>query len=510
MGRNFWLALSFANLVYLRAWTDLIPVRSGDLFLRKALPGISLYFAVAGDVLALSGLTLLLIYLAPRLPDWLQRALPVAAIALVALALRSVAPADSFLRARLLLFLPLKVLLPLAAIFGAAAVGLAFKFSSLTLRLARAAATAAIPCLAVTFVGALFYLRIQSPLPPDPPLSPRLAGSPPVRVLWILFDEWDQRLTFPNRAPGTLLPAIDGLANRSFTATRALAVQAGMPVDQMTTVDAIPSLLYGKRLVGSSIEGAGTMRLDFAGGASAVFGGGDSVFAHVRSHGWNSAVAGWYLPYCRIFASQLTDCYWDARYLQTSSASPALLKTAVDETRMLFETAQASPFGRTLEADRHSAEYAALLSAARRYAADPAIGLVFIHFNIPHKPYFYNPKTGGLGRSGYSAALYDDALELVDRSVSGILSSLNGAGLDSKTAIILSSDHPVRFPTRIDGGEDPHVPFIVHLPGQTSGVVSTQEFSTVRTADLVVAIADGEVKSPQDVEHYLVSPSAAR
>jgi hypothetical protein len=68
MGRNFWLALSFANLVYLRAWTDLIPVRSGDLFLRKALPGISLYFAVAGDVLALSGLTLLLIYLAPRFP----------------------------------------------------------------------------------------------------------------------------------------------------------------------------------------------------------------------------------------------------------------------------------------------------------------------------------------------------------------------------------------------------------------------------------------------------------
>jgi arylsulfatase A-like enzyme len=273
----------------------------------------------------------------------------------------------------------------------------------------------------------------------------------------------------------------------------------------MTTLDAIPSLLYGKRLVRSSIEGAGTRRLDFAGGASAVFGGGESVFAQVRSHGWNSAVAGWYLPYCRIFASQLTDCYWDARYLQTSSASPALLEAAVDETRMLFETAQASPFGRTLAAGRHAAEYAALLAAARRYAADPSVGMAFIHFNIPHKPYFFNPKTGRPGRSGYSAARYDDALELVDRSVSDILSSLNGAGLDSKTAIILSSDHPARFPTRIDGGQDPHVPFFVHLPGQADGVVSTQEFSTIRTADLVLAIAAGEVKSPADLEHFLTA-----
>jgi hypothetical protein len=92
MGRNFWLCLAFANLVYLRAWTDLIPVRAGALFFRKTLPGINLYFAIAGDVVALALLTLLLICVAPKLPGWLQRALPVAAIAMVALAVRSVTP----------------------------------------------------------------------------------------------------------------------------------------------------------------------------------------------------------------------------------------------------------------------------------------------------------------------------------------------------------------------------------------------------------------------------------
>jgi hypothetical protein len=349
-------------------------------------------------------------------------------------------------------------------------------------------------------VGSPFYLWFQLPLPPDPPLAQRLAGSPPVRVLWILFDEWDQRLTFPDRAPGTLLPVLDSLANHSFTATHALAAEAGIvPVSQMATSDALPFLLYGKRLAASSTEDPGTRRIFFADGTSAVFGGGDSIFAQMRAHGWNSAVAGWYLPYCRDFGSQLSDCYWDVRYEQRSSASPALPGAAVDETRMLFETMMVSPlFGPSLVLVRHTAEYQALLAAALRDAADPSIGLTFIHFNIPHTPYFYNSKIGRFGHYGYSESLYNDALQWVDRSVGEILSSLNTAGLDSKTAIILSSDHPERNFTLT-----PYVPFVVHLPGETDGVVNTQEFSTIKTADLVLAIARGEVKSLADVEHSL-------
>ena len=183
-----WLSLSFANLVYLRAWTDFIPVRSGDLFARKALPGISLYFAVVGDVFALSCVTLLLIYLAPKMPGWLQRALPVAAVAMVALALRSVAAEHtSLLRSGLFRVVPPNVLFPLAAFFAAVAVALAFRFFSLTLRLTGvvAASAACIPCLAVNLVGALIYLRVQPPLAPVLLSQPRLAQSAPgVRVLW--------------------------------------------------------------------------------------------------------------------------------------------------------------------------------------------------------------------------------------------------------------------------------------------------------------------------------------
>jgi len=493
MWRNYWLALSFANLVYLRAWADLLPVSSADAFYRKTLPGIELYFAVAGDVLALSLLTFLVICLAPRLPGWLRRSLTAAAIAMVLLALGSVFPSA----------LRFKMFHIVLAAFGVVAAGLTFRFFPAAVRLVRGAALAATPCLAVTFVGSLFYLHEQTPLPPDPPLAPRLAGSPPVRVLWVVFDEWDQRLSFGDRALGTLLPVLDRLARRSFTATRALAVLAGTPVPDMATADALPSLLYGKLVAAARIEDAATESIRFDGGSSAVFGGGDSIFARVRSRGWNAAVAGWYVPYCRLFSAQLTDCYWDEIYEQRSSASHALPEAAIDETRMLLETKMFSVFGPSLVNVRHVAEYAALLTAARRYAADPSIGLAFIHFNVPHVPYFYDPKIGRFGHYGYSEPLYNDALHWVDRTVGDILSSVDRAGLDSKTAIILSSDHPLRNGSVLDR----YVPFIVYLPGEKAGLISTEEFSTVKTADLVLAIVSGEVKSPSDVMASLGIPN---
>ena len=491
MWRNYQLSLSFANLVYLRAWADLI-VPSNGIFLRKAIPGFHLYLALVGDVFALSLLIFGVLCLAPKMPGWLRRALPFAALTMAALA-------TSFLIPHLLHFVSGTVLtLSLAILFVLTAV-LIVKFPLLAVRLIKAATLAATPCLAVTLIAPLFYLNRPSPLPPNPPLATRLPGSPPVRVMWIIFDEWDLRLSFTDRTPGMILPALDSLASRSFAATRALAVQAGTgtPVRMMGTAESIPTLLYGKIANGFA---HGTDRVAFADGELTAFGSGNSIFTRIRSNGWNSAAAGWFLPYCRGFASQLVECYWDERYDQSSSASPAPLQAAADETRMLLETSGLYLFGPSLVTARHFSEYEALLAAAKRYAADPSIALTFIHFNIPHEPYFYNPEIGRYGRSDHPNDLYDDSLTWVDRSVREILSSLGRSGLDSNTAIILSSDHPARFPEQTV----PYVPFIVHLPGYEIGIASTQEFSTLRTADLVLAIGHGEIQAPSEIEKFLI------
>ena len=493
MWRDYWLSLSFANLVYLRAWADLLPISSEFLFNRKRIPGINLYLAIAGDVLALSLLTFLLIRLAPKLPVWLRQVFLIAAAAMVALALRSIAPAG--LRHSALFGLPF------AAIVLVVLISLGLRFSGLIARWAQAVALTAIPCIAVTFAGSLFYLRSQTPLPPEPPLASRLAGTPPTRVLWILFDEWDQRLSFPDRAQGIQMPSIDHLAANSFTGTRALAPQAGIPVYQMATVIAIPSLFYGRRVLTLGTESPLIQHLNFATGQSVVLGEGDSIFARVRAQGWNSAIAGWYLPYCRVFNPELTDCYWEEMYEQWLSARPDFAGAAIDETRMLFETRMFSIFGPSIINVRHVAEYQALRAAALRYAADPSLGLAFIHFNIPHVPYFYDPKIGRLGHYGNSDALYNAALQQVDRTVDEILAALVKAGLDSKTAIILSADHPLRT----SASQDPYVPFIVHIPGDVYGVAYEREFSTLRTPDLALAIARGEVKSSADVQKFVTN-----
>jgi hypothetical protein len=183
-----------------------------------------------------------------------------------------------------------------------------------------------------------------------------------------------------------------------------------------------------------------------------------------------------------------------------SSAGTGPLQAAVDESRMLFESQMFSPFGRSLVVQRHFGEYEALIAAAKRYASDPSIGVAFVHLNVPHMPYFDSPGIRGILRGNRNDALYIDSLRWVDNVVGEVVSSLSGSGLDSRTAIVLSSDHPARLVSRLT----PYVPFIVHLPTYDAGLVTTQEFSALGSADLVLAIATGEVQSPLDVENFLI------
>ncbi len=506
MWRNYWLALSFANLVYLRAWSDLLPLDPQFLYYRKTLPGLSVYFGIVSAVLALSLLAFAAIQLAPKLPHWIRRVLPVVPIWMVVVAFRT-QPFESHVLT--LIFKTLGDALymitgsPRLVLWGATAAAVipAIWFSSVTVRAIRIAAAAAVPCIAVTFIALPLYAYMQKPLPPDPPLARPLAGTPPVRVIWAIFDEWDQHRTFDHRASGIALPVLDSLSQHSFTATHAVAPLGGMPVYKMQTTDAVPSLLYGRKQTGSRIDDAATRHLFFQSGDPTIFGRDGSIFAQVRAHGWNAAAAGWYLPYCRVFASELTQCYWDVMYQQNNSAAVKFPEAVADETRMLFEWRGNSVLGPTLQSVRHTAEFGTLVNTAERYATDPSLGFIFIHFDVPHVPYTYDPKMGRFAHYHYSDVLYSHALRQVDHAVGDMLSALARAGLDSKTAVILSSDHPFR--TAAEPHADPYVPFIVHLPGESACVASDGQFSTLETGKLALAIAGGEVKTPEQVMDFL-------
>jgi hypothetical protein len=498
MGRLYAVALSFANLVYLLAWGGLAAQGPQTLWYRKTLPTPQQYAAVAADVLALSIVTYAVLRVAAKLPPWLRRILLAAALLAVAFPLLPFAAAH----------LPFRSPAPrqLAALAAAAAlvvVGVIFRCFDWAARAARKIALAALLSVPVTFAGVGIAILARPPLAPDPLPAARLPGGPPVRILWLIFDEWDQRLSFTHRLPGTALPAIDRLASMSFVGTRALAAEAGRPVGTMSTAISMPSLLYSRSVAAAQIVDTAHMDLVFADGGRARFGEAPNYFSLARARGWNAAVGGWYLPYCPSFGSQVSSCYWDQLYDRSDAAGAGFAEASWQETELLVESALLAPFGQRLTAFRHASEYKALAGFARRTAADPGIGVALVHFNIPHGPYFYNSANGRSDVSASGAAGYDAALQLVDRTVAEVLEALARSGLDGKTALILSADHPARFPTRIDGGEDVHVPFIVHLPGGQTGMAFDGEFSALATVPLALAVAAGEVATPEAVAKFV-------
>jgi membrane-anchored protein YejM (alkaline phosphatase superfamily) len=214
----------------------------------------------------------------------------------------------------------------------------------------------------------------------------------------------------------------------------------------------------------------------------------------------NVAIGGWYIPYCRFFAQDAFRCYWDQMYKQSAEAAPSFADAVRFQNRSLFETSMFSLFGQSVTAERHAAEYRSILDFALAEEADPDAGLIYIHFNIPHAPYFYDAKSGRFDAPGRGLAAYADALMLVDRTVE----QLEGR-LDSKTVLILSADHPLRVADQVDGVTDQHVPFIVHWPGQTKGLREDEEFSSLRTAPLILEILEGRVRTPEDAAQVLKS-----
>ena len=72
--------------------------------------------------------------------------------------------------------------------------------------------------------------------PTPPPLLPVREGQP--RVLWIIFDEMDYRVTFEKTAAGFQFPNFDRLRQESVSATSATA-----PAD--LTIMSMPSLILG-------------------------------------------------------------------------------------------------------------------------------------------------------------------------------------------------------------------------------------------------------------------------
>lgn len=379
------------------------------------------------------------------------------------------------------------------------------------------------PFVIVTFAQTLWRLTEQSAVAhaEDKPFSV-LAGrhEPATRVVWLIFDEMDQQVSFDGRPPGLELPELDRLRSQSVYAANAY------PPSPLTYMS-MPALIDG-RLVAQVIPmQSDQLMVKFDGEDRPVsWNNQPSVFSRAHQLGFTTAVAGWCHPYCEILGSSLSKC---DEVKGKNNDEVTLKATMVIQFQRLVATVPLVPqfaipaiqrvgfinqFVTSGERQKYIARYKRVFEASSKAATDAKLDLVFVHYPIPHPPGIYDRVQNDF--SSQSGTGYIDNLKLVDRTIGELRQELEVSGLWESTTLIVSADHWWRtemwragpFWTPQDEAiaadkMDHRVPFIVKLAGQHDQLTYTNSFNTVVTQELVLALMKGDVVDSNGVANWL-------
>ena len=329
--------------------------------------------------------------------------------------------------------------------------------------------------------------------PPAPHIAGTVKGS---RILWVIADEWDYRLTFVDRNPSLQLPELDRLLKTSLYASDALPPGSETPIS-------IPGYYSGRLAAEVRHDGARELQIKYHGGTGEVpWSSQPSVFSRARALGANTALLEWYHPTCRVL-NGLTYCNWWPMAMQHNSMGDGFWQILPNQTRSLFETNLFSLFGRSLTASQQTGVYRAMMGEAERLSADRDFAFTLVHLPVPHAPHAYNRKTGTFTLGNSPIAGYLDSLALLDRTVGELRRTMEAAGVWDSTTVLFTSDHGYRDSEALDGKSDPRVPYILKMASQNEAILYTPEFNTVLTADLLMGVLSGEITDPASAVAWL-------
>lgn len=514
---DYLLCLSLANLHCLNLWLE--AGNRGFDFFRATRPDATMLWAVLALVLVLSLVFWAALQLWRRVPSAIARPAAIGGI-VVSLVL----PAGVLHRTT---FDPLidaavriagrMVVYSIVAVLATALLIWVVRRTDSAARVYAAALSLALP---IAPALALHATWVQLHRPPEEAYAgAAVALSDPdtrTRVIVMVFDEWDQRLSVEARPGRIQLPALNHLLARSFSATRA----AGGGFLGMDS--SIKSMLTGQRLepidpqsVGVDFHAGGRRVIDPA----AAWADQPTVFSELRERGWSSAVAGWYIPYCRLLGEHLRGCTWEpggsvyARR-ELSSHLPFVQTFAALAERQIGRV----PLSRRLGLDnaheerrRLLAEEVARLKAAALAVIDTA-EFVYVHWPLPHPFGMPDSKRSVRG----TAANYVDNLVLADELLGDVHQHLTRAGRWDEITLIATSDHSLRTwyweasgtwtdeeRQLTEGRQWPFVPFIVKFRGTNDPLFYDQPYTVALLYDVVLAIADGAVANPAELAAWL-------
>jgi hypothetical protein len=515
------IALSFANLIFFRAWHALL--FEAETYFSSKDPAPDVLALYVNVVLVAAAAFILLRMAGAKKPPGFVSGVALWSLLVAAVLVYRPLAWEGWLAGRYGPLAPvLLIALPLALLVF---------LRRRVLSIARIVLLCATPFVLVTFGQAARLLLPQESQGP-PLLLPARIDAP--RVLWVILDELDYRAAFAQRPPGIELPELNRLTAEGFSASHALP-----PADD--TRLSIPSLVSGRTVRDAKYSAAREMRITFAGEREAVpWSAAPSVFSRARDEGFNAAGYGWYFPYCWLFQHVLVSCEWaefstmqvareqqggvwasmtsqwrQLAHRMLSAGEYSLARRPLD-AGLDFEEAKervalARRIGGEFRRKRHQEMQASVIAAAN----DPRLGLVYAHFGVPHPPGMFDRRTGQLREGGG----YLDNLALADRTIGEIRRAMEASGMWDRTTVLVTSDHAFRRAiweaemtaedkALFGGAADRRVPFIVRFPGQPSPVAYEREFNTVVSADLLLEVLQGRIKTAEETARWLDARAA--
>jgi hypothetical protein len=341
--------------------------------------------------------------------------------------------------------------------------------------------------------------------------------TPKHRVVWLVLDELSYQQVYERRYPGLKLPDFDALAATSTVFTQTLPV--GIKTDRV-----LPSLMTGVRV--DDIRSSPDARLiihDAAKKRWEKFDQHDTVFQDARNLGYQTGIAGWWNPYCRMMPAVVDRCFWVFReHTQAGLRSPGETWRSNTVQSAYWFTGKdplARFFWRLLgvgprKEGIHIQDYRDIFAAADKLLRDGSVTFVLLHLPVPHPPGMFDRRTGQMKVGG----TYLDNLVVADQYVGHLKQMLEQKGEWDSSEVVVMGDHSWRTTTlwekdaewtaeeqraSLGGKFDSRPGYIVKLAGQQTGARIDERFDAIRTRALLDELLAGRIHSPQDLKNWV-------
>jgi hypothetical protein len=339
----------------------------------------------------------------------------------------------------------------------------------------------------------------QAPLVPSNNGAKLDGAAAKSRVIWVIFDEWDQAALFDKRPVRLQLPHIDAFVRNALVATNAYPPGG-------ETLISLPSLMTGCYLTKLQAIGYDLLKVQTTIGSTAEdFRTLPNIFTESAKSGMRIAIAGWLHPYSRLIGYwPNVSVHWEVAHLLQGFRGEGIIGTAVKQLRYIFTP--------TLLQEEAVNTFSRIHSFARGAIRDPKIDLVFLHYPIPHMPGIYDPETLQVSLQIESVPeSYYSNLILTDRVLAELLEDLEASGSRKNTTIILSSDHWWRVSQSSDGIRDHRIPLMIKMGWLDRPMTFTKRINTVDTASVVRDLLNGKINDyPDLLRHFHVYDGQAQ